>query len=238
MIMTCKNTVLVALADKFELEQFRIRARIYIYALYLAETITILIETKTAAETFRSRSEVCATKRARPSTSSFYRSQIECRFSRILPKQALERGRNRRAVLALDLPKCIRCADVVVVVPRVHLHEAPRDIYKLRYSILSRARARELFRFTLSSLRRGAHERVLGGSLVYLHADTQKSVRVCSRTRGPFYNPLIGFIRASSITFSQGYTPFAVESGPTTRIYHGNFTLPPAPDSPRHAARY
>lgn len=53
-----------------------------------------------------------------------------------------------------------------------------------------------------------------------------------ARTRSRPSNPLIGFIRASSITLSQGYIP-SPSSSPTTRIYRGNFALAPPRDTPR-----
>lgn len=76
------------------------------------------------------------------------------------------------------------------------------------------------FSLTLSSLRRS--RKGTWGFAVYLHEDTRARkrkhalsyVRAHALARSRPSNPLIGFIRASSITFSQGYT--LAESEPSS----------------------
>lgn len=197
-------------------------------SLCLAETITSLIETKTIVDRHfargrSSRDETSSPRRDAARTAVDYRRLIARKSS------AGSRRKSKEVEIggpfsALDLSECIRLCHVVAVEACAYDHETLlTDIpFYPVHAVAS---------YPPSSLRRGTHERVLGG-LLYICMRIRKHAYMFAHTRSRSRpsNPLIGFIRASSITFSQGYTP-SPSSDPTTRIYRGNFAPSPTQHS-------
>lgn len=72
---------------------------------------------------------------------------------------------------------------------------------EIRYSNAACTPAPLLFTMPSQQPRKGTW-----GFAIYLHEDTQVCARAHTRSRSRPSNPLIGFIRASSIAFSQEYT--------------------------------
>jgi len=205
-------------------------------SLCLAETITSLIETKTIADIHfargrSSRDERSASRCERPSTIVVLLLANRVPVLRTTPRRKSKEVEIGGPFSALDLPECIRLCRVVVV-----------ETFLTRAYTTTKLSARthtggfdipfypaHIVGFILFSLRRSTHERVLGG-LLYICMGIRKHAYMFAHTRSRSHpsNPLIGFIRASSITFSQGYTPLASPSSdPTTRIYRGNFAPTP-----------
>lgn len=184
----------------------------------------------------------CAGKVDREIANSEGRSRA--RFTRMHPaRRGRRRRRRRRGVPYARLrPRRSSPLDGGSDIPP----KLPHTVLLYIYICLSHSLVLSL---TLRSLRRSRRPRKgTWGFAVYLHEDTRARarerkhalsyVRAHALSRSRPSNPLIGFIRASSITFSQGYT-LAYSRGPTARIYHGNFAPPPTRggDSPRDTPR-
>lgn len=138
---------------------------------------------------------------------SSYCSQIECRLSVGSSRKSKE-VEIGGPFSALDLPECIRLCHVVAVEAFLMREYDHKTLFTMEEPIF-RSTPYMPLRPTLSSLRCGTHERVLGG-LLYICMRIRKHAYMFAHTRSLPSNPLIGFIRASSITFSQGYTPLAI----------------------------
>lgn len=143
-------------------------------------------------------------ERERSSTSSFYCRQIECRLSR-----ADSRGKSKEAEIGEGRSRARftrmypACHVVVVEASLTTTRNSPVTV-RIRYSVLSRHNSVPLSSLYDAVSTKGYLE------VCRIFAWRYASAHVCSRTRAPAVrpsNPLIGFIRASSITLSQGYIP-------------------------------
>lgn len=193
-------------------DNFGFRPRGYICtrapSLCLAETITSLIETKTIADRHFARGR--SSRRERPSTIV-----VLLLANRVPVSPAVSRGKSRkRSKSEGRSPRSIYqnasgCAAPPRRSLRAHTTTKLSSRWRIRYRVPPRARAVAPPSFPLYDA--GTHERVLGG-LLYICMGIRKHAYMFAHTRSRSRpsNPLIGFIRASSITFSQGYTPLAV----------------------------
>lgn len=125
-----------------------------------AETITILIEMKTIADAPLTAKFVRRNERDSPvrTVVDIVILSLANRVS-VLPSmgksRGVERGRNRKAVLALDLPKCIRCAALSPSLTCTYDYEAPRDRSSDTPSYLARTILLRPLLFTTRHPRKG-----------------------------------------------------------------------------------
>lgn len=210
--------------------------RLYMHALSLclAKTITSLIETKTIVDRHfargrSSRDETSSPRRDAARTAVDYRRLIARKSSAGSPsvlagsrKRLKSEGRSPRSIYQ-------NASGCATSLPQRRAHTTTK--LSSRGTDIPFYPVHAVASYPLSSLRRGTHERVLGG-LLYICMRIRKHAYMFAHTRSRSRpsNPLIGFIRASSITFSQGYTP-SPSSDPTTRIYRGNFAPSPTQHS-------
>lgn len=155
-------------------------------SLCLAETITSLIETKTIADRHfargRSSRDETSARLAAARTAVDYRRFIARKSSAGSPpflagsQKEVEIG---GPFSALDLPECIRLCRIVGVeafLTRIRPRNSPRDGgFDIPFHPAHAAAA-------LSSLRRGTHERVLGG-LLYICMGIRKHACMFAHTR-------------------------------------------------------
>lgn len=163
-------------------------------SLCLAETIMSLIEMKTIeTRTYTLlAAEVRGTKRARREhgrrLSSFYCSQIECRFSPPFLAGSRKRSKSEGRFPRSIYQNASGCAASSPSRRSLRAHTTTKlsSRCRIRYPVLLRAcRCARPFLFTMRHPRKGTW-----GSAVYLHGG-YASTRICSRTRAPATVPLI-----------------------------------------------